>query len=588
MTPGERGIARSPSHPFSEQIHVDNGTQSTNGTHSANGAQPVRLWRGILPGRLEEGRPEDVAERVLHLFSSGAGALEDEAGMDARVREMVRGVLQDPGISSRGGLEGLAECFGDACLPTMPRDTGDYLDYLDAQVVPHTIRVSSPRFIGHMTSALPYFLRPLSRLMTALNQNVVKTETSRVLTFLERQALARLHRLVYSLPDHFYEQHAQDGASTLGIVTSGGTIANVTALACARNRRLGPDGAFRGVELAGLPAALAHYGLRGAAVIGSAQMHYSFEKAMGVLGLGTDHLFRVPTDAGGSVDLAAMRAAVEHCKEQGLAVLALVGVAGSTDSGSVDDLRAVAELAAEAGAHFHVDAAWGGPTVFSDQHRGVLAGIERADTVTFDGHKQLYLPMGMGMLFLRDPSLAREIEKHAQYTARAGSADLGQRSLEGSRPAMSLLLHAALELIGQRGYAFLMDEGMRKARYLADTVRARPEFELLSNPRLNIVLYRYLPEEWRAEANAGLLTDEGQRHVSAFNEMLQRTQLERGETFISRTRSGCTLYGPDAPVVALRAVLANPLTTLADIDRVLDDQVALGGELAASGAWRAA
>lgn len=548
----------------------------------------VPLWRGILPARRAEARADEVAERVRHLFSPGGAALADEEEMDARVAEMVRAYLRDETISSGGGLEGLAERFGDTRLPGQPRDEQEYLDYLDQQVVPHTIRVSSPRFIGHMTSALPYFVRPITRLMAAMNQNVVKTETSRILTFYERQALARLHRLIYGLPESFYDRHAQDAASTLGIITSGGTLANVTALASARNRYLGPGEEFRGVESSGLLAALAHHGYRGAAVIGSGQMHYSFEKGMGLLGLGTEHLYRVPTDHAGSVDLRAMRAAVEHCRRHRLLVLALVGVAGSTDSGSVDDLQAIADLAEECGAHFHVDAAWGGPTVFSDLHRPILAGIERADTVTFDGHKQLYLPMGIGMVFLRDPSLARGIEKHAQYTARAGSADLGQRSLEGSRPAMSLLLHAALELIGHRGYGWLMDEGMRKSRYLADVVKARGEFELLADPRLNIVLYRYVPEEWRAEVEAGILTPAGHRHIDAFNQTLQRTQLERGRTFISRTTSAATVYGPDTPVVALRAVLANPLTTLQDIDEVLDDQVAVAAELSASGAWRAA
>ena len=544
----------------------------------------VGPWRGFLPARWEEVRPEDVESHVRHLFSPGDAAAADEHDMDARVGRLARELLRDPTISSRGGLEGMAQAFGDARLPQLPREPGDYLDYLEREVVPDIMRVSSPRFIGHMTSALPYFVRPLTRLMTAMNQNVVKTETSRALTFYERQALARLHRLIYGLPDAFYARHAQDTGSTLGIVTSGGTLANVTALACARNRRLGPDGEFRGVERAGTPAALAHYGYRGAAVIGSVQMHYSFDKGMGLLGLGTDALVRVPTGTDGSVDVQAVREAVEHCRRQKLLVLAIVGVAGSTDAGSVDDLDALAELAARAGVHYHVDAAWGGPTIFSDAHRPLLRGIERADTVTFDGHKQLYLPMGIGMLFLRDPSLAGAIEKHAQYTARAGSADLGQRSLEGSRPALSLLLHAALELIGRGGYEFLIDEGIRKARYLARAVRGRDEFELLAEPRLNIVLYRYVPEEWRAEVRAGLLTPAGHRHIDAFNAALQQVQSERGRTFISRTTSAATVYGAGIPVVALRAVLANPLTTPDDIDQVLEDQMALARELAVTGA----
>lgn len=541
-------------------------------------------WREIRPGTHEE----DVAARVRHLFSPGAAAAADENEMDARVGRMVRQLLLDPTTTSAGGLEGLTHGFGDTRVPRLPREPDDYLDYLDREVVPHTMRVASPRFIGHMTSALPFFVRPLMRLMTAMNQNVVKTETSRVLTFYERQALAQLHRLIYGLPDAFYARHAQDTASTLGIITSGGTLANVTALACARNRCLGPDGAFPGVDRAGTAAALSHHGYRGAAVIGSVQMHYSFEKAMDLLGLGTDSLVRVPAGPDGAVDPEAMERAVERCRAENVLVLALVGVAGSTDAGSVDDLQAVAELAHRANAHFHVDAAWGGPTVFSDAHRPLLRGIERADTVTFDGHKQLYLPLGIGMLFLRDPALAASIEKHAQYTSRAGSADLGKRSLEGSRPALSLLLHAALELMGQRGYGFLIDEGIRKARYLADAVRARPEFELLAEPRLNIVLYRYVPEEHRAEVRAGLVTAAGHRHIGAFNERLQQVQSERGRTFISRTTSGATLYGPGTPVVALRSVLANPLTTEEDIDHVLDEQAALAEELSATGAWHAA
>lgn len=548
----------------------------------------LRLWSTPAEVHDADRGPSSVGEQVRRLFSPGPDAAARDEALEARVARIVSAYLRDESTTSVGGVEGMSGGFMDTTLGAGPRDPHEYLDYLDEEVVPHTIRVSSPKFIGHMTSALPFFLRPLTRLMTALNQNVVKTETSKVLTFYERQALARLHRVIYGFPQAFYDQHVQDHAGTLGIITSGGTIANVTALACARNRRLGPDGTFRGVDAAGLPAALAHYGLTGATVIGSAQMHYSFEKGMGLMGLGTDDLVRVPTHGDGRVNLELMRAAAERARAEGRAVLAFVGVAGSTDSGCVDDLNAVADLAEEFGAHYHVDAAWGGPTVFSRKNRGLLAGIERADTVTFDGHKQLYLPMGIGMVFLRDPSLAREIEKHAAYTARAGSLDLGQRSLEGSRPAMSLLLHATMELIGHDGYGWLMDEGIAKARHLAESVRARPEFQLLCEPHLNVVLYRYVPEAWRAEVAAGTLSPEGVSHVDEFNRTLQRVQLERGKTFISRTTTAATIYGADVPVVALRAVLANPLTTTADIDLVLDDQAALGAELAASGAWRAA
>ncbi len=128
----------------------------------------------------------------------------------------------------------------------------------------------------------------------------------------------------------------------------------------------------------------------------------------------------------------------------------------------------------------------------------------------------------------------------------------------------------------------LIDEGIRKARYMADALRSRPEFELLLEPQTNILLYRYLPPEHRDAARAGALTDADEWAVDAFNARLQRAQRRAGVTFVSRT----TLKKPGSgvPVVALRAVIANPLTTEADIDAALADQAEIGARLAEAGA----
>src|SRR5262249_58530835 len=122
---------------------------------------------------------------------------------------------------------------------------------------------------------------------------------------------------------------AENSDSTLGVVTSGGTVANITALWAARNASLGPRGDFGGVEREGLPAALRHYGHDDAVVIGPESMHYSFTKAAGLLGLGERGLVRVPTDYRGRMDLAALRRAVAECRTRGACVLAVVGVAGA-------------------------------------------------------------------------------------------------------------------------------------------------------------------------------------------------------------------------------------------------------------------
>ena len=239
----------------------------------------------------------------------------------------------------------------------------------------------------------------------------------------------------------------------------------------------------------------------------------------------------------------------------------------------------IAEVAGEAGVHFHVDAAWAGPLLFSRRHKHQLTGIEQADSVTIDGHKQFYVPMGLGMCIFRGPQLAKSIEKEARYIARPNSVDLGKRALEGSRPGTVLFLHAALHIIGHSGYEILLDEGIRKTRYLADTILSRPEFELLLEPTINILVYRYLPEQYRKLAASHLLSDSDNDAIDNFNVLLQKAQRQAGYSFVSRTVISSTRYGTGKPMVALRAVIANPLTTESDVDEVLLDQLGIALKL---------
>jgi Pyridoxal-dependent decarboxylase conserved domain len=285
-------------------------------------------------------------------------------------------------------------------------------------------------------------------------------------------------------------------------------------------------------------------------VIGPESMHYSFTKAAGLLGLGEQGLVRIPTDVRGRIDVPALRATVAACQERGACILALVGVAGSTDAGALDPLADLAEVARAAQVHFHVDAAWGGPFLFSPKHRERLAGIEQADSVTFDGHKQLYLPLGIGLLLLRDPHAARAIEKQAHYLSRPGSADLGRRSLEGSRPGTALFLHAGLHVFGRAGYAALVEESIRKASWLADRIKDLPDFELLADPDSNLVLYRYVPAAWRNRLLEGDLTAADHEALNRFNERLHKAQRRAGRAYVSRT----TLYRTSPNIGYVKAV----------------------------------
>jgi len=481
----------------------------------------------------------------------------------------------------------LSDLFNEISVPEEPMVEEDhverYMDKLVNSVVHDAVNTASPNMIGHMTSSLPYYMRPLSRLVTTMNQNVVKTETGNTTTFLEREAMAQLHSQVYRKDGAFYEEHAQDPKTVLGVFTSGGTLANVTALWVARNMALGPkvstevsDGSpeeiFDGVEAEGLLTALEYYGYKGAVVIGSALLHYSMGKSMGVLGLGTRSLVQIPYDKDFRVRIDLLEAALEDCSQRNILVVGVIGLAGGTETGSIDNLMEIARLAKKYGTHFHVDAAWGGPCVFSRKHQGLLKGIECADSVTLDGHKQLYMPMGCGLCFFKDPEMIMSVRKTAKYIIREDSYDLGKFTLEGSRPANAVYLHANLNILGIRGYEVLVDRSIRTARYMVKQIEATNGwFEPILKPMMNIILYRCVPPALQNK-DPSSRSEEDHLKINALNVKLQDEQTLQGKTFVSRTTVCSPVYN-NFPVVALRVVIANPLTREADIDRVLRDQM---------------
>jgi glutamate decarboxylase len=515
-----------------------------------------------------------VARVLMDYFGAAPSAAVDtfRAGIDA----CIQAYLGAERITSAHSMDDLRADFSASTMPEQPGDPARYVRFLQDGVIPHVVNVGDPRYVGHMTSALPGFLPPLSQLLTTLNQNIVKVETSRVLTLIERQTLAMMHRLVFGEPDAFYDAHIQNRESNLGVVVSCGTLANITAMWIARNQALRSSDEFLGLQSEGFVSALRHYGYRDAVIIGSELMHYSMDKLGSLLGLGAENIIKIGVGAHGALDVAALEEIIAACKAEGRLVTAIVGIAGTTETGAIDDLPALATVSEKHGIHFHVDAAWGGPILFSDRHRHILRGIERADTVTICGHKQLYLPQGISMVLCRDPKAIYHIKAMARYQARAESYDLGKHSPEGSRPAMSLYLHASLQLLGRQGYAFLIDEGIRKARLLAALIDAHPAFELIEQPQTNLVVYRYIPAEMRAKVHDGSFTREDQYVINCVNELLQDQEFMGGRGFISRTTLAHGRNGSREPIVVLRAVLANPLTTEDDLRAVLDDQVETG------------
>ncbi|EOX4941755.1 putative pyridoxal-dependent aspartate 1-decarboxylase [Vibrio alginolyticus] len=523
---------------------------------------------------VKEQKTADVSfESLLKIFTVPEGPDSTLTKIDESLSRNLNQFLREHIVAEEKPLREIEKDFSSAQIPEQPEFVSDHTEHLLDTLVSHSVHTSSPSFIGHMTSALPYFLMPLSKIMIALNQNLVKIETSKAFTPLERQVLGMLHRLIYGQNDTFYNQWMHSANHSLGAFCSGGTIANITALWVARNKALRANGSFKGVEKEGLFKAMKHYGYDGLAVLVSERGHYSLKKAADVLGLGQEGLVSVKTDTNNRIIVNDLKAKIVELEKQNIKPIAVIGVAGTTETGNVDPLPEIAEVCQAHGCHFHVDAAWGGATLMSNHHRHLLKGVEMADSVTIDAHKQLYIPMGAGMVLFKDPDAMKSIEHHAQYILRKGSKDLGSHTLEGSRSGMAMLVYAAMHIISRPGYELLIDQSIEKARYFADLIKQQDDFELVSEPELCLLTYRYLPpfiREALAQAE-GSQKEQLNELINELTQFIQKRQRETGKSFVSRTR-----LNPDQwqrmNTIVFRVVLANPLTTKEILSSVLDEQ----------------
>jgi glutamate decarboxylase len=479
------------------------------------------------------------------------------------------------GITEEISLKELAKHFTDTRIGKDPeKKLKDVITDIIKEIAPHAVNVASPYFVGHMTSAIPFFMVHLKTIVSALNQNVVKLETSKVVSVIEKQVIAKIHRLIYNMGEEFYQAHVQNTTTSLGCFTEGGTAANLTALWVARNAAFPPKQGFRGIEAEGIARAFKAYDVDRAVVLVSIRAHYSLKKSGGILGIGNQNVIAVDVDERNKINIDLLRQEIDRIETSGRTrIIAIVGIAGSTETGSVDPLEEISAICRKKKIHFHVDAAWGGPTLMSEKYKHLLKGIELADSVTIDGHKQFYMPMSCGMLYFRDPSIMDLMAYHASYIIRPGSVDLGIKTFSGSREANSLILDSALKIMGTRGYALLIEHGIDVAAEFASEIEKRENFELVTRPELNILTYRVFPKSLKEAYEAG--TDETKKAVNErlneINRIVQQAQRESGNSFVSRTAFKMKGF-PEEQVVVLRSVIMNPMTTIAILKAILDEQ----------------
>ncbi|HQI01839.1 MAG TPA: pyridoxal-dependent decarboxylase [Deltaproteobacteria bacterium] len=495
------------------------------------------------------------------------------------------------GIHSSISMEDLARIFNNTSIPPEPKLIKDVLDEIKNNVIKHSVKVANPYYIGHMTSAIPYFMILLEMIAVSLNQNQVKIESAKASSFLEREFICWLHRLIYNNTESFYDNNIQNHHISLGNITSDGTLANLTALTLAMSKAFPADGkAFKGVRMEGLARALDYYGYRQAVILVSKRGHYSICKAGTILGIGENGVMHVPVHPyTNRIDLSKLAQIIEKTRKEDKAAgkptkfISVVGIAGTTETGNVDDLGELARVSREIGAHFHVDAAWGGGALIMDCGRGIMSGIEEADTVSLDAHKLLYAPNCMGVCLFKDVQDSRLLYHTSNYIIRQGSVDQGRFTIEGSRSFACLKPWASLKILGKNGYKLIFEHARDLQNTFTNLIKDDPLFELMNKPELFIINYRFVPEELKLKLdelmnspkeNSEKITDIN-KIINIINIELHKTIREHDTSFVSRTKLESTRYSP-RKVVVLRAITVNPNTEPYMLRKVLNDHRSMG------------
>jgi len=511
------------------------------------------------------------------------------------VLEMIHEFFQEKkGLHKKITLPELAQIFDQTSTPEDPHLIRDVLQEIKDKVTVHSVKVGSPHYIGHMTSAIPYFMIFLEIIIAALNQNQVKIETAKASSFVERELIAWMHRIIFNRDEKFYRKNIQNPRIALGNVTSGGTMSNLTALMVARERAFPADRNFPGIRKAGVEGALNYYGYSRMVILVSRRGHYSIRKSANLLGLGEKNVINIPADIYNRINIKALRRNIHSIKRSDLErgkktkIMSIIGVAGTTETGNIDNLMELGDIAREESAYFHVDAAWGGSALIVNEYRSLFRGIEKADSVSVDAHKLLYCPMAMGIIIFRNEKDLDHLKTISQYVNRPDSVDTGRFTIEGSRPFACLKPWASLKIIGRDGYRLLFGQAREATFTFKRILEESGNFEILNYPELFILNYRLVPQHIMEKLNEWVerkktlsnrddiknLTKKIRKINSVLNNLnvlLQKSIRQDDTTFVSRTTLESTKYRPQR-IVVLRAVLINPLINKDILKKIVSTQ----------------
>ncbi|MEU2545430.1 aspartate aminotransferase family protein [Streptomyces roseolus] len=404
-------------------------------------------------------------------------------------------------------------------------DASAALDELEDVYLRDAVYFHHPRYLGHLNCpvVIPAVLG--EAVLSAVNSSLDTWDQSAGGTLIERKIV------------DWTTGRIGLGPLADGVFTSGGTQSNLQALLIAREEA-GTDDLSK---------------LR---IFSSECSHFSVQKSAKLLGLGRDAVVSIPVDKAKRMQSVVLAAELEACRAEGLVPMAIVATAGTTDFGSIDPLPEIAALAEEYGAWMHVDAAYGCGLLASLKRRHLLDGIERADSVTVDYHKSFFQPVSSSAVLVRDRATLRHATYHADYlnplrTVAEQIPNQVDKSLQTTRRFDALKLWMTLRVMGADGVGELFDEVCDLASAGYGLLAADPRYDVVVEPQLSTLVYRYVPEAVTSPAE-----------IDRANLHARKALFASGEAVVAGTKVDGRQY--------LKFTLLNPETTVADIAAVLD------------------
>ncbi len=427
-------------------------------------------------------------------------------------------------------------------LPEDPSSFEQVFKQFDRDVAPNAIQLDHPRFFAFIPSA-PNFVSVLADALMA-GTNVFAG------TWLESSGPSQVELVVI---DWFKKILGLPDAAA-GLLVSGGSVANLTALAVARRSVLNDK-------------------TEGAVVYLSDQSHTSVDRGLRILGFQAQQMRRIPTDADFRMNTQQLRAAIREGLKTGLRPFAVVANAGTTNTGAIDPLEAIAEIAHEHSLWFHIDAAYGGFAALTDRGQKLLRGIERADSVVLDPHKWFYCPFETGCTIVRNGRMMRETfrilpEYMRDVSREEREVNFCDYGLQLTRSFHALKVWMAVKTFGARRFREVIDQCLDLTDYAAMVFEQSPRIAILTRPQLALFTFRYVPEKIPPGAT------DPEAFLNKLNENLEERIIASRKLMLSSTRMGGRYV--------LRLCVLNHRTRKADIRTALQIIEQLGREAAAS------